>query len=637
MSLGAVIGLPCFADEHGNPKFSAGARFAMCLQSLSPPMNYMTSTCPVVGERIDVARNQIVEKALRDGAEHILFLDTDVLFPPTAFMSLLMRQRNNPDHKIVSGVYWSKCNPSFPLIFHEAGRGSNLDWRVGDYIEAPYAIGMGLVLIHTDVFRAIQPPWYTINYGLNIDNESGSISASSMTEDLPFCERALEAGFKMWVDTGIQAGHYDSNSGVIFGLNDSMPQAQGRSPGSGTLYIGDIMAGGEPADILARNPLLKPTWVGTPDKVPTDKKYPRVCVKDANLPVSILKQSVQEWDRVTKPGGTIEVMHPDFEGIISRGGEVSVPAYGPKVIEDLLTGQGFVELARKQEGDYFTIKGIKPSCEIPLISVVILAHGLKEMTYQCIDSVRQSEHEDFEFEIILVDNGSDEPLSAMGDKLVRLESNLQFGLAAQKGIEAAHPESKYYLLLNNDTVCPDKTWMQNLLTRLRGNGYFSAVGPKQVTPTGVIYHAGIGFGTDRVPFHLFAGWAHDHPNVQTEQEVLALNFGCVLIRREVFEKYGFDDRYGGVGNYEDIDWCLTVRKNGGHLLYTPSSEIVHFGAQTQAADPEASHKSVAENREKFVEKWGEEDPALFGQEPNTVPADESDEAGDGLQEKGTTN
>ena len=276
MPLGAVIGLPCYETWNW--------RFSMCLQSLSPPMNYQTKTVPVVGKIIDVARNEIVECALRDGAEHVLFLDSDVIFPPHSFQQLLLRQRNNPEHKITSGVYWSKSNPCFPLIFHEAGRGSFMDWRVGDYIKAGYAIGMGLVLIHTDVLKAIKPPWFKINYGLNTDTETGLSMSASITEDLYFCEKATEAGFEIWVDTAIQAGHLEGNSGVIFGLNDGMPQAQGRSPNKNkVLYIGDILAGGEPADILSVNAALNPTWVAPPERVPSNGPYEKVCVKDVDI------------------------------------------------------------------------------------------------------------------------------------------------------------------------------------------------------------------------------------------------------------------------------------------------------------------------------------------------------------------
>ncbi len=621
MPLGCLIGLPCFADEHGAPRFSAGVRFSMCLSSLAPPMNYSTSTLPLPGKRIDVARNEIVKAALAQNAEHVLFLDTDVLFPPTAFMQLLNRQKNNPTHKIVSGVYWSKSNPSFPLVFEEAGCGSKMDWVVGDYIEADYAIGMGLVLIHTDVFRAIEPPWFEINYGVNLDRETGAMQSASLTEDLLFCEKASQAGFQIWVDTGIQAGHYDANSGVTFGLNDSMPQAQMRHPEDReTLYIGEILAGGEPAHVLAQDPTFQPTWIGPPDKVPTSRRYERVCVKDPEVSRDNLVSAATEWARVTEDSGTVEVLHPDYAQWIQEGRPVSSKAlYPDSVMIGALQEAGLVEVTNTPQQGYHFIKARKPSRKTPLVSVIIVAKDLHEMTQQCIESVRKSTHKDFDFEIVLVDNASELPYGSIADKLVRTD-RLSYGDAVNLGVVNANPDSAYLLLLNNDTVVTQHQWLENLLSRIRGQGQIAAVGPKQITPMGTIYHTEIGFTPERVPFHLFNGYAHDHPNVQQEKPVLALNFGAVLIRRLAFEKVPLDPQFDGIGNYSDIDWGLRVRKEGHALVYTPSSEIVHFGAQTQAKVPEESQKDIEANCKRFIEKWQDEAGALFGEEPGSVPA-----------------
>ena len=613
MPLGCLIGLPCRKDEAGKPYFGAGTHFSMCLQSLAPPMSYQTSHCIVAGKQIDDARNEICEAALRAKAEHILFLDTDVLFPNNTFQQLLLRQRNNPDHKIVSGVYWSKGNPTFPLIFHEAGRGSNMNWVVGDYIEAPYATGMGLVLIHTDVIKAIEPPWFKINYGLTVDPETGRGMTASLTEDLYFCEKATAKGYKIMVDTGIQAGHYHE-SGQIFGLNEAMPQARRRPPKeSNTLYIGDMLAGGEPAHVLSSNPALLPTWIGTPEKVPTNEQYDLVRVKRADVDIRNLDEVVREWVRVMLPSGRIEVMHPDYASWLNNGLIFKSEAlYNEGPIESAMNNAGLLSVSTEKKDNWFTVRASKPADRNPLVSIIIPAHNLEDMTRQCIDSIRErTAHKGYTYEIILVDNGSDPALKRMGDKQIRLEENKSFGEASMMGVDTSST-SAYILFMNNDTVVVDKDWLNNLLKRIRGHGDIAAVGPKQITPHGTIYHTEIGFSPDLVPYHLFNGFSHDHVQVQAEKEVRALNFGCCLVRREAFEQLGgFDSRFGGIGNYEDIDWCLRARQAKMKLIYTPSSSIVHFGARTQANDPKESRKWVAVNRRKFVKKWKNADRELF--------------------------
>lgn len=624
MPLGCIIGLPVRVNERGNPEFSAGVRFANCLQSLAPPMNYQTKTLTVPGKRIDDARNEIVRQALQDNAEHVLFLDTDVIFPPHAFQQLLLRHRNNPEHKIISGVYWSKSNPCFPLIFHEAGRGSFMDWRIGDYIKAGYAIGMGLSLIHTDVFRAMEPPWFLVNYGFSSDSETGLGMSSSLTEDLYFCEKAGNAGYEIWVDTSIQAGHYDSFSGVTFGLNESFPQAQRRDPAEyDTLYIGDMITGGENGHVLSENPRIKPTWVAPPEKIPTGRyqRYGRICVKDVDILPEALPEAVVDWVVHLKDGHQLEVLHPDFAEIISTGVALKRKIiYGPQVYEAAMTQAGLVNVKKEKEGSYWHLYGYKRECVSPLVSIIVVAHGLEEMTNQCVRSLREGTTGDFSYEVVLVDNGSPKPLPKMGDKQVRLNDNIPYGAAVQRGIDAADEDSVYLLFLNNDTVIVQENWLENLLKRIRGQYRIAAVGPKQISQFGTIHHTEIGFDDNRVPYHKYHGFGHDHPTVQVEKETLALNFGCVLLRREIFDKLGgFDERFALAGNYEDIDWCLRARKEGHGLLYTPSSQIVHFGAATfqdrikREGDKgkDWHDRSLVENQKRFVERWKDEKDEFF--------------------------
>ena len=621
MALGLLIGLPVNVDDKGAPEYSAGALFSQCLQSLAPPMGYSTKTQLVPGKRIDHARNEIVEVALRDGAEHVLFLDSDVLFPPNSFQTLLLRQRNNPNHKLISGVYWGKSNPTFPLLFHEEGRGSFLDWKLGDYIKI-WATGMGLILIHTDVFRALEPPWFTIDYGLTQDKETGGMSASSMTEDLPFCDRVGKAGFDIYADTGVQAGHYDRNTGITFGMNEAFPQAQPRHPDTGTLFIGDLMAGGEDCRILSPNPNTNPTWVGPPDKIP-EGEYQSIKVKDANIEHMKINEVTREWADHVKPGGSLEVILPDYVEMIANGVPLTgKQVYKPDVQELAMQLAGLVEVTREKGETSYLIKARKPKDDTPLVSIIIPCKDLQDMTAQCLASLAEHTKVDANYEVIVVDNGSVNPYPPMGDKMVRLEQTLPFGAAIEEGVKAAG-DSSYLVLLNNDTVLTQDEWLENLLARIRGRGQIAAVGPKQLMPNGTIYHAGIGFTEERIPFHEFVGFSHDHATVQQEKEVLALNFGCVLIRRSVFEEFPFDPQFSIIGNYEDIDWCLRVRKAGMILVYTPSAELIHFGARTQAEMPDKGRECVERNRAKFINKWKEEKPELFGQEPSAVSTDDS--------------
>jgi hypothetical protein len=70
-------------------------------------------------------------------------------------------------------------------------------------------LGTGMLLIHRDVLKTIEPPWFQFKY-----DKDGLIELS---EDYYFCEKAKKAGFELFVDPNCVAGHakyidlYDMN------------------------------------------------------------------------------------------------------------------------------------------------------------------------------------------------------------------------------------------------------------------------------------------------------------------------------------------------------------------------------------------------------------------------------------------
>ena len=92
-----------------------------------------------------------------------------------------------------------------------------------------------------------------------------------------------------------------------------------------------------------------------------------------------------------------------------------------------------------------------------VVIVLLNFKGLKN-TISCIESLRRIKKGNFEFEIIVVDNGSDdgskEALSKLHDiQLIALEKNLGYSGGNNVGIkEALKRGSEYVLILNNDTI-----------------------------------------------------------------------------------------------------------------------------------------------------------------------------------------
>ena len=165
---------------------------------------------------VDDARNTCVKEALRIGCKYIYFRDDDVIDTnPKSLMQLLER---NAD--IIGGVYCKKQKARpVPLIYKGDCLDGFTDWSYGDVFKVD-GIGMGLTLIKTEVFKNISYPWFRTIRGRDYEDPTmASPTATGCTEDLYFCAKARKSGYDVWVDTGLQAKHYDKETDTFYFFN----------------------------------------------------------------------------------------------------------------------------------------------------------------------------------------------------------------------------------------------------------------------------------------------------------------------------------------------------------------------------------------------------------------------------------
>ena len=166
------------------------------------------------GVPIDVSRNTLVRSAQEHKANYIFFLDSDVI-PPPDIVQVLMAWKL----PIISGVYWSK--KGYPAVWetHPSGKGftpiKNLPKRG---LTEVAATSMGCSLIDMRVFSCMPDPWF--EWGLRDPRKEGEGGGHS--EDLTFCARATQHGFKLFVDPELRCLHetvleVDVEGGTRFG------------------------------------------------------------------------------------------------------------------------------------------------------------------------------------------------------------------------------------------------------------------------------------------------------------------------------------------------------------------------------------------------------------------------------------
>lgn len=152
------------------------------------------------GSLIYAARNELATAAIRDDYDYVFWLDSDMVFHPDTLIRMMDTARKH-DLDMLTGLYFRRVPPYSPVLFKKLDiRGNTCDWSEFDSIPEGLfevgACGFGCVLMKTDVF-------------LDVQSKHGNMFApiGNNGEDIAFCWRARDCGFKIWCDPSIICGH----------------------------------------------------------------------------------------------------------------------------------------------------------------------------------------------------------------------------------------------------------------------------------------------------------------------------------------------------------------------------------------------------------------------------------------------
>lgn len=307
-----LVGLPTLEER------PISWEWADAYQSLTFPLGASISKLRIKGKGVAEARNEIVLEALRQDADSVLFIGDDVLPPPNLY-DLLSRHKQ----PMVTGIYWSREVVSKPYIWRNLLDGPYQAWKAGEFFEVDWA-GVDATLISTDVFRALEYPFFDTNWAF----EEGQVPLSFATEDLYFYAKARAAGFKLYADTQAQCQHQDRRTGRVYGLTMDMPQAQPTaphpSPDDPAPLVADIGAG-HASPWFGANAIVT-TYDGDPEAHPDvlcdvraipapDEHFDIVHARHVleHFAPFETEQVVREWLRILKVGGELRVNVPNIE------------------------------------------------------------------------------------------------------------------------------------------------------------------------------------------------------------------------------------------------------------------------------------------------------------------------------------
>jgi O-antigen biosynthesis protein len=147
--------------------------------------------------------------------------------------------------------------------------------------------------------------------------------------------------------------------------------------------------------------------------------------------------------------------------------------------------------------------------------------------------------------------------------------------ASNWAVESAQGELLCFL--NDDTSVIERDWLSVMVAHALQDRV-AAVGALLVYPNGRIQHAGVILGVGGIAGHADAGEARHnsgyHERLLVDQDVSCVTGACMVVRRDVFQATGgFDESLPGAFN--DVDFCLRLRKAGWRIVWTPHAQLYH--------------------------------------------------------------
>lgn len=216
LTIGLCIGLPFI----GRP---VAPEWAISLAAQNYPLNTNVMFSALKGVPVDEARNRIVEHALEHRAKYLWFLDDDVAPPFWAARHLLfVLEQSDDDVMVAGGIYCVRSNPTEPIVYRGNGQGAFWKWRKDEVFECS-GLGTGCMMIKTEVFQHLEKPYFCTFDNGNL-NGDGDIVREQMTDDLWFCRKVTEAGYRILADGNVLPIHWDIKTGKHYILpEDSYP------------------------------------------------------------------------------------------------------------------------------------------------------------------------------------------------------------------------------------------------------------------------------------------------------------------------------------------------------------------------------------------------------------------------------
>ena len=178
-----AVCIPCRDTLH--------SEFSYCLAMMmkqSQFLSYDFDLLQLQGSLISAQRQKLAETAILRGNSHILWLDSDMIFPVD-----IVDRLSSHNLPIVACTYSTRTAPYKGVAYRTIG-----DWNSWISLDTDQVlvnaegVGMGCMLLDVKIFDNMTRPWFEVTYNESLHEHLG--------EDFYFCSQARKLGFPIMID-----------------------------------------------------------------------------------------------------------------------------------------------------------------------------------------------------------------------------------------------------------------------------------------------------------------------------------------------------------------------------------------------------------------------------------------------------
>ena len=249
----------------------------------------------------------------------------------------------------------------------------------------------------------------------------------------------------------------------------------------------------------------------------------------------------------------------------------------------------------------------------PKVSIIIPTKDHTDDLDTCIKSIQKlTTYKNYE--IIIVENNS--TLSETFEYYNNLEkeySNIKtvtykggFNYSKINNFGRRAADGEYLILLNNDIEILTPGWIEEMLMFVQRDDV-GACGMMLYYPDDTVQHAGVIIGIGGV-----AGHSHKYfkkgdygyaSRLTIAQNLSACTAAALMVKASVYDEVGGLDESFAVA-FNDVDFCLKIRRAGYLILFTPYAEAYHHESKSRGLeDTVEKQRRFKGEIDNFYGKW----------------------------------